>query len=432
MTEIFIECGTTFATTVNTGIQRVVRNIVRESNSVSEELNLTCFHVAFGGDGFYALATRSARTRHTITSRLLALLLRGLNLLNNSGLFTFPIFARIKRYFSPYVRRLAFIHHNNSSHGDNIAIPQPQLESTNIPSQKILLLLDSTWDNRIWPAVDEFRSTGGHVCAVLYDLIPFSHPETVAEQTRLAHTNWWNEAPSHIDSVMCISNAVRDDYLAWQEKATVSHKLPPESIGYFHLGAELKQDDQVITVLNSAMPSFLVVGSLEPRKNHVFILDAFDQLWQQNKEVSLVIVGGFGWKSENLIARIQRHPELGHRLFLIRDASDRDLYTLYNKCEALIIASLAEGFGLPIVEAFHHGAKVICSDLPVFREIAGDHALYFDLTSSESLANIVLEQIQMPKLEKSKCAKVTTTWLTWNESTRQLITRLLAIATASK
>jgi alpha-1,2-rhamnosyltransferase len=431
MTSIFIECGTTFATTVNTGIQRVVRNIVRESNSVSNELNLTCFQVAFGGDGFYALATRSAHPRRTITSRLLALLLRGLNLLNNSGLFTFPIFARIKRFFSPYVRRLAFIHHN-SSHGEDIAIPEPQLESTDISSQKILLLLDSTWDNRIWTAVDEFRSTGGYVCAVLYDLIPFSHPETVAEQTRLAHTNWWNEAPSHIDSVMCISNAVRDDYLAWQEKAAIAHKLPPESIGYFHLGAELKQDDPIITVLNSATPSFLVVGSLEPRKNHAFILDAFDQLWQQNKEVSLVIVGGFGWKSEDLIARIQSHPELGRRLFLIRDASDRDLYTLYNKCEAIIIASLAEGFGLPIVEAFHHGAKVICSDLPVFREIAGDHALYFDLTSSASLANIVTEHIQTPKRETSRCAKEARTWLTWHESTKQLITRLLAIAAASK
>jgi len=431
MTEIFIECGTTFATTVNTGIQRVVRNIVRESHSVSAELNLTCFQVAFWGDGFYPLATRTAPPKRTITSRLLELLLRSLSLLNNSGLFTFPILGRIKLFFSPYVRRLAYIH-KNSSLGDDITIPQRQVESSNPASQKILLLLDSTWDNRIWPAVEEFRSTGGHVCAVLYDLIPFSHPETVAEQTRLAHTHWWNEAPSHLDSVMCISNAVRDDYLAWQEKAAVAHKLPPESIGYFHLGAELKQDDPIITVLNSATPFFLVVGSLEPRKNHAFILDAFEQLWQQNKEVNLVIVGGFGWKSEDLIAKIQRHPELGHRLFLIRDASDRDLYTLYNKCEALIIASLAEGFGLPIVEAFHHGAKVICSDLPVFREIAGEHALYFDLSNPAFLANRVIEHTQTCPQSPSKANKESTTWLSWHESTRQLLTRLLAISAASK
>jgi len=450
MTKIYIECGTTLSTTINTGIQRVVRSIVRESDAVGHEFGLTCIPVAFREGKFYPVSELDKANQvfnpaseelpkppHISNRRrLLALLLRGLGRLNNTGLFTFPILAQVKKLLSPYVKRLAHLH-SDLSHVAQIEISSgrdelSEHEPSEVKPKEILLLLDSTWDPRIWPAVDEFRAAGGHVCAVLYDLIPFSHPETVAEGTRLAHTSWWTAAPNHLDSIMCISSSVRDDYLAWQENTIVDRKIKPENVGYFHLGAELKQNDPVIAVFNSSAPSFLVVGSLEPRKNHFFILDAFDQLWKQKNEINLVIVGGFGWKSEELLSRVQRHPELGRKLFLIRDASDRDLNRLYDKCDALIIASLAEGFGLPIVEAFHHGTAVICSDIPVFREVAGDRASYFDLGSPAALAAQVSKRAQTLTSNPSQRRKNMTAWLSWRESAEQLFNRLLVLADAPR
>ena len=129
-----------------------------------------------------------------------------------------------------------------------------------------------------------------------------------------------------------------------------------------------------------------MVGSIEPRKSHEYVLNAFESLWAAEINVSLVFVGRNTWKSDALLERISSHQRLNQNLFLLRDATDVDLDFCYNHSSALIIASTVEGFGLPIVEAFQAGLPVIASDIPVFREIAKDNATYFLLDNTESLA----------------------------------------------
>lgn len=420
MKKIYMECGTTLNSSVNTGIQRVVRSIVRESDYLSEEFGYRCIKVAFNGSKICLVSEPKIETKSLLKLATNVFIRLLVNIKNIKKAYTLiPNIA--KEFSSRHIRRLVG-YVNNSSQEIPINI------NSEADSLEILLLLDSTWDNRIWPGVDEFRARGGHVCAVLYDLIPFSHPKTVEEVTRIAHTQWWVEAPLHLDSIMCISSAVRDDYLDWQKKLNISRKLSPESVGYFHLGANLKRDDPVIEVFNSRRPSFLVVGSIEPRKNHAFILDAFDQLWNNDEEINLVIVGGFGWKCGEVLSRIQTHPEFGRRLFLIKDASDRDLNRLYEISEAIIIASLAEGFGLPIVEALYHGTAVICSDIPVFREIAGMNASYFDLACNSELAMLVSKYAKDKKNLATPDRAKYGQWISWSESTRQLFERMFSLA----
>ena len=424
---IFIECGISLNSIHNTGIQRVVRNIVRESESVGQQLGVECIPVMFVSNSFRRYAPKSNR-KGSLLIVLLGIFLKGLSKLNNllSRLATKGAYSKLI-FIKSYVRHLYFIYQKYHEVGNEGGVISDQ------PLRgEVLLLLDSNWDAQIWDAVDKFRAEGGHVCAALYDLIPFSHPETVEEHTRIAHTSWWLDAPLHIDSVMCISKAVRDDYFAWQEEQDLTRKLMSEKVGYFHLGADLNKTDLVVQVLTSSAPNFLVVGSLEPRKNHNLILDAFEILWKKKYKINLVIVGASSWKSEQLLDRIQRHPEIGHRLFIIRDASDRDLTMLYGKSEALIIASMVEGFGLPIVEAFQHGTQVICSDIPVFREIAGDHAVYFEPTNAGALANKVSESVSSLRSGLYQKKGVTKEWISWKESTEQLLTRMLAITTNSE
>ena len=312
-----------------------------------------------------------------------------------------------------------------------------QEHAQTVSTPPILLLLDSTWDMHIWPAVDEFRASGGHVCAVLYDLIPFTHPDTVEEHTRELHTSWWLEAPLHLDSVLCISQTVRDQFLSWQQEVGLSRRLAPEQVACFYLGSELhtdsEDDDQLSLILARKDPYFLVVGSIEPRKNHDVILDAFEILWQEGKSVNLVIVGGHGWKSEAFIDRVSMHPMYKKRLFLLRKTTDAELVLLYSQTAALIIASIAEGFGLPIVEAFQRGAEVLCSDIPVFREIAEDHATYFDPASPISLARTISQKYG--SLERSLSQKresETVSWITWKQSAEQLLLKLLACVESNR
>src|SRR5690606_5090572 len=137
--------------------------------------------------------------------------------------------------------------------------------------------------------------------------------------------------------------------------------------------------DEVRAVLDKdSTRTFLMVGTIESRKGYDQVLDAFDQLWGEGSVERLVIVGRQGWLVDDLVQRILQHPENGHRLFWLSDVSDEALVKLYERTDALIMASEAEGFGLPLIEAAKHGIPLIARDLPVFREVAGEGALYFD------------------------------------------------------
>jgi glycosyltransferase involved in cell wall biosynthesis len=439
----------------STGIQKVVRSIVRESKSVGLSMGMQCIPVSFElGDlirisPVYGPRLRQIELKQGESGQLLRLapgqlfrlasgqLLRLAQKVDSVLSKCLPIsklYQKFRRMLAPIIRNLYRMtqHRTDSEWEELIKAHVLGEEGNDLGSPPILLLLDSTWDEGIWDVVDKFRASGGHVCVVLYDLIPFLYPETVEESTRKAHTTWWKEVPLHVDSVMCISQSVREDFLVWQQKEKFSSPIPADKVKFFYLGAECNQVDTVIKVSSLDIPIFLVVGSLEPRKNHSLILDAFELLWEQGCDVNLTVVGAHGWKSKDVIDRIKNHPELGQKLIFINDATDRDLVLLYERSTALIIASLAEGFGLPIVEAFKYGTKVICSDIPVFREVAGDHAEYFEPTNAGALANKVSESVSSLRSGLYQKKGVTKEWISWKESTEQLFTRMLAITTNSE
>src|SRR5262249_40144708 len=117
--------------------------------------------------------------------------------------------------------------------------------------------------------------------------------------------------------------------------------------------------------------TYLMVGTVEPRKNHAHVLSAFEQLWSAGADVNLAIVGKYSWNSTEFKERLRRHPCFGNRLFWFEDVRDGELEYCYRHAAALITASYAEGFNLPIVEALRAGCPVLASDIPVHREVGG-------------------------------------------------------------
>ena len=159
------------------------------------------------------------------------------------------------------------------------------------------------------------------------------------------------------------------------------------ALGYFYPGADLvaTQPSSGLPEKASAQlramqktPTFVMVGTVEPRKGHALVLDAFERLWSEGVDADLVIVGRHGWMSDSLAARLKTHPQAGKRLSWLEQASDEYLEKIYDVSVALIAASAAEGFGLPLVEASQRGLPVIARDIPVFREVSGDYPTYFD------------------------------------------------------
>ncbi|MBC7656610.1 MAG: glycosyltransferase, partial [Frankiaceae bacterium] len=166
--------------------------------------------------------------------------------------------------------------------------------------------------------------------------------------------------------------------------------------------------------------SFLMVGTIEPRKGHIQALDAFELLWRDGLAASLVIVGKPGWLMDEFVARLELHPESGRRLHWFSKIDDATLLALYSNCAALLAASEAEGFGLPIVEAAGHGLPVIARDLPVFREVAGTHALYFSGFEAIDLADGVRAWLDLAERGLAP-ASTDMPRLDWKESAAALI-----------
>lgn len=289
-------------------------------------------------------------------------------------------------------------------------------------AQDIMLMIDSSWD-RIGDFAPHYRQVqagAGAVFTVVYDLLPVQLPDCFESGAKVWFSRWIERAVELSDGLICISKAVADDLINHIQNMNLAHK-PCLRIGYWHLGSKFvarvvdtAPSDRVRSA-GQARP-FLMVGTIEPRKRHALVLDAFEALWRQGEEVTLAIAGRAGWLVDSLMARLRSHTELGKRLHLIEGATDDELAFLYRSCNSLIQASDNEGFGLPIIEAAQYGKPVILSDIPVFREIAGANASYFQPGNAQELAKIVRDsQHGRISTEPRKIP-----WKTWDQSVEQL------------
>src|SRR5690606_25263442 len=118
---------------------------------------------------------------------------------------------------------------------------------------------------------------------------------------------------------------------------------------FFHLGSDLDQADprtvvrQEVRHMCRDRSLYLMVSTIEPRKNHAYLLDAFERLWAEGSEVALCFVGKVGWKTEQLVARVREHPRLNRQLFMFNDLSDRELEYCYTHARSLVFLSYVEG-----------------------------------------------------------------------------------------
>jgi len=268
---------------------------------------------------------------------------------------------------------------------------------------------------------------GIKVCFVVYDLLPVLFPHFFQEDMKRQHEQWI-ETISHFDGAMCISRAVADELAAWQ-RVHSPQRMRPFKINWFHLGADLENsvptrgfpDDanQVLKEL-ARRPTFLIVGTVEPRKGQAQVLDAFDLLWNAGSDANLIIVGKQGWKMGSLAEKMRGNCELGKRLFWLEGISDEYLKKVYATATCLIVASEGEGFGLPLIEAAQHKLPIIARDILVFREVAGDHAFYFNGLDPQALAEAIQQWLELYNLGQAPKSD-DMPQLTWKQSAEQLV-----------
>lgn len=146
--------------------------------------------------------------------------------------------------------------------------------------------------------------------------------------------------------------------------------------------------DKLPAELSGSTRYLLFVGTIEPRKNIVRIVQAFERIAKQHPRLQLVFAGKLGWYTDEIVAAIKNSP-MSERIHSLGFVSDDQKWALLRNCQVLVYPSLYEGFGLPILEGMAAGAPVVTSNLSSMPEAAGDAALLVDPLDVEAIANAI-------------------------------------------
>ena len=271
--------------------------------------------------------------------------------------------------------------------------------NTQFAKGDILLLPDAYWAYpMLWPTVDSLRNDGVQTAVVIYDLIPHTHAEIYGEQGAEGFRNYVRLAYQHADCLLAISETVREQ-LYEHLPDIIGKKNVSVPIRSFKLGADFQdKTGPVRSELQSVFQGsehqlpYVMIGTIEARKNHSFAMDAMEELWNQFPDRRLCIIGQPGWKGEPVIERITAHPRFQKQLFWFQNASDAEVLFCYKHAKGVVFPSLTEGFGLPIVEALWNQRETFASDTRIHREAGKNFCHYFSLDSSSNLASQLLSK----------------------------------------
>jgi glycosyltransferase involved in cell wall biosynthesis len=276
------------------------------------------------------------------------------------------------------------------------------------------------------------RSRGVDLYFIIYDLLLLQRPDWWPSTIGPMFQRWLQLSSEVASGLLCISNAVAEEVKDWlQRNPPHRYGQSPEVLS-FHLGADVQNSLPSLGVPETAAAvlaqldariSFLMVGTIEPRKGHAQALEAFELLWARGVQANLVIVGKSGWLVDDLLQKLRNNPENGRKLFWLEGISDEYLEKVYRSSTCLIFASNGEGFGLPLIEAAQHKLPIIARDIPVFREVADGHAFYFDGSSPHELSDAINAWLEMYKTDGHPKSDAMP-WLTWKESAQQLLRAL--------
>lgn len=274
----------------------------------------------------------------------------------------------------------------------------------------------------------DMRNHGVQVYFVVYDILPLLLPNMFAYGTDTYFKKYLETIARHADGLLCTTRAGAETLAQWV-RAHQPARPGALRIGHFHLGADLAASapssgmppnaDRLFAAF-AQRPTLLMVGTLEPRKAQAQALAAFELLWSEGVGINLVIVGKPGWMVEPLIRKLKTHPQRDTQLFWLAEASDELLARLYGSCSALLAPSLGEGFGLPLIEAAQQGLPIIARRLPVFEEICGAHAFYFEGETAHELACALRAWLALSAAGQAP-ASGALPWLSWSESARRML-----------
>jgi glycosyltransferase involved in cell wall biosynthesis len=247
---------------------------------------------------------------------------------------------------------------------------------------------------------------------VVYDLIPVFFPHLFGLPLFEPYTQHMFETAAVSDGLLAISKSTKKD----MEKFCDDMLLPTPPIEVLRLGDDFTTVTPKKPAVDSLEPGnfILCVGTLEARKNHALLYMAYKEgLARGVKLPQLVIVGGRGWYTEDIVYAFKHDPEL-RGLVHMGGRTDRELEWLYQNCRFTVYPSMYEGWGLPIAESLARGKVCVASNTSSMTEIAGDLIDYFSPYDSAACLAAIKKYLDEDTLQKKETkihsAYKTTTW----------------------
>jgi glycosyltransferase involved in cell wall biosynthesis len=227
----------------------------------------------------------------------------------------------------------------------------------------------------------------------IHDLAFLKYPDVTDDKTYKHHTTWLPYSIERADHIIAVSNQTKDDIISF-------YKVPEDKISITYLATDCSINQSNLKDFNIIKDRYqlpnqylLYVGTLEPRKNIPYMLEAYS-IAKRKYQIphKLVIVGKKGWKYESIFQTIERN-KLENDIIFTGFVKDEDLPVIYSGARVFLFPSIYEGFGLPVLEAMKCGLPVITTNISSLPEVAGDAGILIPLDDVSYFADQIFELV---------------------------------------